>query len=334
MLSRMSQASLDVVGIGNAIVDVIAHADDAFIEVNSLEKGAMTLIDAARAEELYGRMGPGIEMSGGSAGNTMAGIASLGGKGAYIGKVSDDQLGTVFRHDIRAIGVKFDSKPLSEGAPTARCLILVTPDAQRTMNTFLGACVELGPDDIDPALIQSAQVTYLEGYLWDKPLAKEAFLKAAELAHAGGRKLSLTLSDSFCVNRHRAEFADLVENHVDILFGNEHEIMALYQTDSFDQAVAAVRGRCETAVLTRSEKGSVVVTDKDIFEVPADRIERLVDTTGAGDLFASGFLYGYTNGRSLIDSARIGAIAAAEVISHVGARPEVTLADLVATKLG
>jgi sugar/nucleoside kinase (ribokinase family) len=202
------------------------------------------------------------------------------------------------------------------------------------MNTFLGACVELGPDDIDPALIQSAQVTYLEGYLWDKPLAKEAFLKAAELAHAGGRKLSLTLSDSFCVNRHRAEFANLVENHVDILFGNEHEIMALYQTDSFDQAVAAVRGRCETAVLTRSEKGSVVVTDKDIFEVPADRIERLVDTTGAGDLFASGFLYGYTNGRSLTDSARIGAIAAAEVIGHVGARPEVTLADLVATKLG
>ena len=202
------------------------------------------------------------------------------------------------------------------------------------MNTFLGACVELGPDDIDAALIQSAQVTYLEGYLWDKPLAKEAFLKAAKLAHAGGRKLSLTLSDSFCVNRHRAEFSDLVDNHVDILFGNEHEIMALYETDSFDQAVAAVRGRCETVVLTRSEKGSVVVTANDIFEVPADRIERLVDTTGAGDLFASGFLYGYTNGRSLTDSARIGAIAAAEVISHVGARPEVTLSDLVARKLG
>jgi sugar/nucleoside kinase (ribokinase family) len=330
----MSQASLHVVGIGNAIVDVIAHADDAFIETNGLEKGAMTLIDADRAEELYGKMGPGIEMSGGSAGNTMAGIASLGGKGAYIGKVSDDQLGGVFRHDIRAIGVQFDSKPLSDGAPTARCLILVTPDAQRTMNTFLGACVDLGPDDIDAALIQSAQVTYLEGYLWDKPLAKEAFLKAAKLAHAGGRKLSLTLSDSFCVNRHRAEFSDLVENHVDILFGNEHEIMALYETDSFDQAVAAVRGRCETAVLTRSEKGSVIVTANETFEVPAEGIERLVDTTGAGDLFASGFLYGYTNGRSLTDSARIGAIAAAEVISHVGARPEVTLSELVTRKLG
>jgi sugar/nucleoside kinase (ribokinase family) len=330
----MSQATLDVVGIGNAIVDVIAHADDAFIDTNGLEKGAMTLIDADRAEELYGKMGPGIEMSGGSAGNTMAGIASLGGKGAYIGKVKNDQLGAVFRHDIRAVGVQFDSNPSTDGAPTARCLILVTPDAQRTMNTYLGACVDLGPDDIDPAVIQSAQVTYLEGYLWDRPLAKQAFLKAAELAHAGNRKLSLTLSDSFCVNRHRQEFSDLVDNHVDILFGNEHEIMALYQTDSFDQALAAVRGRCEIAVLTRSEKGSVVVTADQVLEVPADRIERLVDTTGAGDLFAAGFLYGYTQGRNLTDCARIAAIAAAEVIGHVGARPEVTLADLVATKLG
>jgi sugar/nucleoside kinase (ribokinase family) len=334
MLIRMSQASLDVVGIGNAIVDVIARADDAFITANGLEKGAMTLIDADRAEELYGKMGPGIEMSGGSAGNTMAGIASLGGKGAYIGKVKDDLLGTVFRHDIRAIGVRFDSQPATEGAPTARCLILVTPDAQRTMNTYLGACVELGPDDIDADLIQSAQVTYLEGYLWDKPLAKQAFLKAAKLAHAGDRKLSLTLSDSFCVNRHRAEFADLVQNHVDILFGNEHEIMALYQVDTFEEALAAVRGQCETAVLTRSEKGSVVVTASEIHEVPADHIDRLVDTTGAGDLFAAGFLHGYTHGRGLPDCARIAAIAAAEVIGHVGARPEVKLSDLVAAKLG
>lgn len=330
----MSQATFDVVGIGNAIVDVISHADDRFLTDNGLEKGAMTLIDAARAEELYGRMGPGIEMSGGSAGNTMAGIASLGGRGAYIGKVRDDQLGTVFRHDIRAIGVSFESSPATEGAPTARCLILVTPDAQRTMNTYLGACVGLGPEDIDPALIQSAAVTYMEGYLWDPPRAKQAFLKAAELAHAGGRKVSLTLSDSFCVDRHRDSFADLVDNHVDILFGNEHEIMSLYQVEDFDAAVAAVRGRCEVAVLTRSEKGSVVVTGDGITAVPAQPIERLVDTTGAGDLFASGFLYGYTRGMPAAECARIGAIAAAEVISHVGARPEVPLAELVRARSG
>src|SRR3954463_7406488 len=210
----MSHAFLHVVGIGNAIVDVIAHADDAFIETNGLEKGAMTLIDADRAEELYGRMGPGIEISGGSAGNTMAGIASLGGRGAYIGKVHDDQLGAVFRHDIRTIGVAFDTPALNDGPPTARCLILVTPDAQRTMNTYLGACVELGPEDIGEELIHSAEVTYLEGYLWDKPRAKEAFLKAAALAHAAGRKVSLTLSDSFCVGRHRDSFRDLVDHHV------------------------------------------------------------------------------------------------------------------------
>jgi sugar/nucleoside kinase (ribokinase family) len=330
----MSQAAFDVVGIGNAIVDVIAHADDAFLVTHGLNKGAMTLIDAHRAEDLYAKMGPGIEMSGGSAGNTMAGIASLGGKGAYIGKVRDDQLGTVFRHDIRAVGVQFDSPPATEGPPTARCLILVTPDAQRTMNTYLGACVELGPDDIDADLIRGAQVTYLEGYLWDKALAKEAFLKAAALAHEGGRKLSLTLSDSFCVGRHRAEFSDLVDNHVDILFANEHEILSLYQVDRFEDALAAVRGRSEIAVLTRSEKGSVVVTADAVHEVPADPIDRVIDTTGAGDLFAAGFLYGYTQGRSLPDCARIAGIAAAEVISHIGARPEVALADLVSRKLG
>lgn len=330
----MSQAAFDVVGIGNAIVDVISHADDRFLVENAIEKGAMTLIDAARAEEIYARMGPGIEMSGGSAGNTMAGFASLGGRGAYIGKVRDDQLGTVFRHDIRAIGVSFQTPPATGGAPTARCLILVTPDAQRTMNTYLGACVELGPEDIDPVLIGSASVTYMEGYLWDPPQAKQAFLKAAELAHAAGRKVSLTLSDSFCVARHRESFSELVDRHVDILFGNEHEIMSLYQVDDFDQAVAAVRGRCEVAVLTRSEKGSVVVTATDAVAVPAEPIERLVDTTGAGDLFASGFLYGYTHGRPSAECARIGAIAAAEVIGHIGARPATSLAGLVARRMG
>ncbi|HYH17457.1 MAG TPA: adenosine kinase, partial [Azospirillum sp.] len=224
----MAAALYDVTGIGNAIVDVIAHADDAFLAANGIEKGAMTLIDAARAEELYGRMGPGVEVSGGSAGNTMAGFASLGGRGAYIGKVCNDQLGSVFRHDITAAGVHFATDPLHGGAPTARCLILVTPDAQRSMNTYLGACVELGPEDIDEELIAGSQVTYLEGYLWDPPRAKEAFLKAAGAAHAAGRKVSLSLSDSFCVHRHHDEFMDLVANHVDILFANEHEIGALY----------------------------------------------------------------------------------------------------------
>lgn len=328
----MEEAALDVVGIGNAIVDVISHAEEAFLVENGLEKGAMTLIDAERAETLYGRMGPGIEMSGGSAGNTMAGIASLGGRGAYIGKVHDDQLGRVFRHDIRAVGVRFDTPPLTEGAPTARCLILVTPDAQRTMNTYLGACVELGPDDIDPALVASAQVTYMEGYLWDPPRAKQAFLKAAEVAHAAGRKVSLTLSDSFCVDRHRESFADLVENHVDILFANEHEIVSLYRAGSFEEAMAAVRGRCEVTVLTRSEKGAVVVTRDGAEAVPAAPVSRLVDTTGAGDLFAAGFLYGFTRARPAAECARIGAVAAAEVIGHVGARPEVPLSGLLREK--
>jgi sugar/nucleoside kinase (ribokinase family) len=332
--SAPNRAALDVVGIGNAIVDVISHADDAFLLANGIEKGAMTLIDAARAEEIYGRMGPGIEMSGGSAGNTMAGIASLGGRGAYIGKVRDDQLGAVFRHDIRAVGVRFDTPASTAGAPTARCLILVTPDAQRSMNTYLGACVELGPEDIDADIVQSAQVTYMEGYLFDPPRAKEAFRKAADLAHAAGRKVSLTLSDSFCVGRHRAEFADLVDTRVDVLFGNEHEIMSLYEVGDFDAAVAAVRGRCEVAVLTRSEKGSVVVTRDAAVAVAADPVARLVDTTGAGDLFAAGFLHGYTRGRDLETCARIAAVAAAEVIGHVGARPEVSLADLVRTRLG
>ncbi|WP_207485041.1 adenosine kinase [Arenibaculum pallidiluteum] len=330
----MTQAALDVVGIGNAIVDVIAKADDAFLAANGIEKGAMTLIDTARAEELYGRMGPGIEMSGGSAANTMAGIASLGGKGAYIGKVRDDQLGTVFRHDISAIGVRFETPASNSGAPTARCLILVTPDAQRSMNTYLGACVELGPEDIDAALIQSAQVTYMEGYLFDPPRAKEAFRKAADLAHAAGRKVSLTLSDSFCVGRYRDEFADLVDRRIDILFGNEHEVKSLYQVDDFDAAVAAVRGRCEIAVLTRSEKGSVVVTRDAVQAIPAEPVSKLVDTTGAGDLFAAGFLHGYTTGRDLATCARIGAIAAAEVISHIGARPDASLAELVRARLG
>lgn len=326
----MANETLDVVGIGNAIVDVIAHADDGFLAKHGLNKGAMTLIDAARAEALYAVMGPGIECSGGSAGNTMAGLASLGGRGAYIGKVRDDQLGQVFRHDIRAAGVAFDTPPTTSGAPTARCLVMVTPDAQRTMNTYLGACVELGPEDIDPFAIGAAQVTYLEGYLWDPPRAKEAFRKAAELAHAAGRKVSLSLSDPFCVDRHRAEFRDLVRNHVDILFANEAEILSLYEVGDFDRAVAAARQDCELAAVTRSAAGSVVVTRDGVHAVQAAPVARVVDTTGAGDLYASGFLYGYTRGRPPAECARLGAIAAAEVISHFGARPETPLKNLIA----
>lgn len=325
----MATAAYDVTGIGNAIVDVIAHADDHFLAGNGIEKGAMTLIDTARAEELYDRMGPGVEVSGGSAGNTMAGFASLGGAGAYIGKVADDQLGTVFRHDIRAAGVHFATAPLTGGAPTARCLILVTPDAQRSMNTYLGACVELGPEDIDEALIAGSRVTYMEGYLYDPPRAKEAFRKAAAIAHAAGRTVSLSLSDSFCVHRHHAEFLDLVENHVDVLFANEHEIGALYGTDRFEDALAAVRRLGKVAALTRSEKGAVIVAGGEVHAVPAAPVERVVDTTGAGDLYASGFLFGFTRGLDPVTCGRLGAAAAAEVIGHVGARPEVSLADLV-----
>lgn len=326
----MTSPALDVVGIGNAIVDVIAHADDAFLARQGLVKGTMTLIDEQRAEALYAEMGPGIESSGGSAGNTMAGLASLGGRGAYVGKVRDDQLGAVFRHDITAIGVRFSTPAATSGPSTARCLILVTPDAQRTMNTYLGASVALGPEDIDEAEIAAAQVTYLEGYLFDPPHAKEAFRKAARAAHAAGRKVALTLSDPFCVERHRAEFRELLQNHVDLLFANEAEILSLFETESFAEAARQVRGMCEVAALTRSEKGSVVVAAHETHEIPAAKPEKLVDTTGAGDLYASGFLYGFTRGRDLAVCGRLGSLCAAEVISHFGARPEAPLAKLAA----
>ena len=330
----MKDRQFDVVGIGNAIVDVVAKADDSFLVAQELPKGAMTLIDSARAEALYADMGPAREVSGGSAANTVAGVASLGGRGAFVGKVHDDQLGAIFRHDIRAIGVTFDTPPSVGGAPTARSLIFVTPDAQRTMNTYLGACVELGPEDIDPAQIGAAKVTYLEGYLWDPPGAKQAFVKAAQLAHEAGRKVALSLSDPFCVERYRDEFRELVDGHIDLLFANEVEVCSLYETDSFDDALQAVRGRCEIAVLTRSDKGSVVLAGDEVHLVDVAKVERLVDTTGAGDLYAAGFLYGYTQGRPLYDCGRIGAIAAAEVISHFGARPEADLARLVTRELG
>ncbi|MEM9691232.1 MAG: adenosine kinase [Myxococcota bacterium] len=322
----------DVTGIGNAIVDVLVNESDEFLAAQSLTKGAMTLVDEQRAAELYAKLPAGIECSGGSAGNTMAGIASLGGRGAYIGKVANDQLGDVFAHDLRAIGVAFSSRP-AEGASTARCLIVVTPDAQRTMSTYLGACVQLGPGDIDDEVIVNSKVTYLEGYLWDPPGAKEAFLKAARLAHQAGQKVSLSLSDPFCVDRHRESFQELVNDHVDIVFANEAEIMSLYQADTFEDAKRAVAQRAEIAVLTRSELGAVVLRGEEEVAVPAEPAD-VVDTTGAGDIYAAGFLYGYTQGRNLADCGRIASLCASEIISHYGARPAVSLGELVKSKLG
>jgi sugar/nucleoside kinase (ribokinase family) len=328
MADRDGGAPLDVLGIGNAIVDVLAHADDALLVEHGLPKGAMTLIDAERADLLYGVMGPGVEVSGGSCANTVAGAASLGSRVAYVGKVRDDELGRIFAHDIRAAGVAFDTPPADDGPGTARCLIFVTGDAQRTMCTYLGACVELGPEDVDPALVARASVTYLEGYLWDPPRAKDAFRVAMAAAKGAGRRVALTLSDPFCVERHRDEFRELVAREVDVLFANEKEIVALYETPGLDAAVAAVRGRCEIAVVTRSELGCLVVTAADVHEIPAAPVDRVVDTTGAGDLFAAGFLHGLTRDLPLSDCARLGALAAAEVISHFGARPETDLAEL------
>ncbi len=325
----MADDLLDVVGIGNAIVDVLSQADPGLLREQDLPLGTMNLIDDARADALYGLMGPGVEMSGGSAGNTMAGIASLGGAGAFIGKVHDDFLGRIFTHDLRAAGVEFTTAPLSEGPATARCLVFVTPDAQRTMATYLGACVELGPEDIDTSTIARAQVTYLEGYLWDPPRAKEAFRKAIALAHSAGRKVALSLSDPFCVDRYRDEFLQLLEGEVDIVFANEAEIMSLYRADSFDDALQKVRGHCEIAALTRSAHGSIVVSGDEVHVVDAAKAGEIVDTTGAGDLYAAGFLYGLAHGRDLRTCGEIASIAAAEIIGHFGARPEHRLADLI-----
>ncbi len=328
----MAQAQFDVIGIGNAIVDVIAKTEDAFLEANGIAKGAMTLIDADAATALYGKMGPGVEVSGGSAANTIAGIASLGGRVAYIGKVRKDQLGDVFSHDIRAAGVTFETAPLEDGPPTARCLILVTPDAQRSMNTFLGASTLLTAKDVDEHKITEAQITYLEGYLFDPSEAKEAFYKAAATAHTAGRKVALTLSDGFCVDRHRDDFRHLVSREVDILFANETEILSLYEVDTFEEAAAKVREDCQIAALTRSEKGSEIITKDEVVKVAAEPVAKVVDTTGAGDLYAAGFLFGFANGKPMAECGRYGSIAAGEVISHYGARPETSLKDLVAGK--
>lgn len=325
-------AQYGVTAIGNAIVDVLAPATEEFIAAeskNGMIPNTMNLISAERAEELYKKMGQGTEMSGGSAGNTMACFASFGGKGAYIGKVADDQLGKIFAHDTRAIGVHFESKPLVGGKPTAQCLILVTPDAHRTMNTFLGACTQLTEDDVDENLIANSQVTYLEGYLFDEPKAKAAFFKAADLVKKHNRKLSLTLSDPFCVVRYRDEFMALVENHIDILFANEEELKELTQKSDIEQAIEAIRGKCEIIAVTLSERGSAIITKDDTIRITAILPAQLVDTTGAGDSYAAGFLFGYTEGKSLAECGRLGSLAASEVISHMGPRPLVTLKDLM-----
>lgn len=329
----MNSPRFDVTAIGNAIVDVLAKADDAILKQHSLQKGAMSLIDAVTAEKLYAIMGPGIEASGGSAANTVAGIAALGGRAAYIGKVADDQLGDVFTHDIRAIGVTYETPRLTEGLSTARCLIFVTPDAQRTMQTFLGATTQLGPEDVNMEFITSSKVVYLEGYLWDQPRAKQAMRDAALKAQQTGVKVALTLSDAFCVARFRDEFLDLVEKHVDILFANESEILSLYQVKRFDDALQHVSGHCEIACLTRSEKGSVIVNRKEVHVIDAVPGVTVVDTTGAGDAYAAGFLYGYTHGHGLAMCGRLGGVMAAEVISHFGPRPAADVKKLAASVL-
>jgi sugar/nucleoside kinase (ribokinase family) len=319
----------DVLNIGNAIVDILAHAEDDLLVNQRLIKGSMRLIDAKEADRLYDLMGPAIEASGGCAGNTAAGIASFGGKAAFIGKVADDQFGKLYSHDMRSIGVYFDTAPLNGGAPTARSMILVTPDGERTMNTYLGACQELTVADIDAKTVEAAAITHLEGYLWDPPQAKDAFRRAAEIAHGAGRQVSLTLSDSFCVDRFRDEFLALIRDRtVDILLANEAEVRALYQTSDFETGVHALQKDCRLSAVTMGAEGALVVTHDGIRKISAVPVDNVVDTTGAGDLFASGFLFGHARGMALPDAARLGTIAAAEVIGHIGPRPATSLADL------
>jgi adenosine kinase len=325
----MPNLKYDVLGIGNAIVDVIARAEEDFLVRQKMHKGGMALIDEARAESVYDAMGPAVEISGGSAANTIVGVAGFGGRAAFVGKVKDDELGRTFAHDIRAAGVVFDTPPAADGPSTARCYVIVTPDGERTMNTFLGAAQDLHPNDVDPDMIGAAAITYLEGYLWDPPHAKDAFRKASIVAHDAGRQVALTLSDAFCVDRYRGEFIELIRTGtVDLVFANERELLSLYQTADFDTAMKALRGDARLAVVTRSEKGCIVADKRDLITVPARPIARLVDATGAGDLFAAGFLFGLSRGRDHRTSAQLGVLAASEIIQHIGARPEVSLKSL------
>jgi sugar/nucleoside kinase (ribokinase family) len=325
----MTSAKYDVLGIGNAIFDVLVQTDEAFLSSHGMTKGGMALIDEARAVSIYRDMGPATEMSGGSAANTIVGIANLGARAAYVGKVKDDEIGRLYAHDIRAAKVAFDTKAATGGPATGCSYILVTPDGERTMNTYLGAAQELMPDDIDPAQIAAAEIVYLEGYLWDPKSAKEAFVKAATIAHGAGRQVALTLSDSFCVGRYRDEFLDLMrKGTVDLIFANESELQSLYQTSDFDSALKQLRQDTKLGVVTRSEKGCVVASKDGVISVPAFPIEKMVDTTGAGDLFAAGFLFGLVRGSGYENAGRLGALAAAEVIQHIGARPQTSLKEL------
>jgi len=324
---------LDVIGVGNALVDVLCSESDAFLERHGLVKGTMHLVDEGRARAIYEAMGPAVEVSGGSAANTIVGVASFGGRAQYVGKVRNDQLGDVFSHDLRSVAVRYTTPAATSGPSTGRCLIVVTPDAQRTMNTYLGASTQLGAGDVDAHAVARSRILYLEGYLFDPPAAQEAFRTAAGMAHAAGRKVALTLSDPFCVARHREAFLELVDRHVDVLFANEVEICALYQENDFDEAVARVRGHCEIAALTRSERGSVVVNGDEQHVIDAQPVDAVVDTTGAGDLYASGFLFGLSRGMDLATCGRLGSLAAAEVISHVGARPLKPLVELAGALL-
>jgi sugar/nucleoside kinase (ribokinase family) len=324
----MTDTGFDVLGIGNALVDVVASVDDAFIEAHDFPRGATTMVDLDRAEAVYADLPPAQEISGGSCANTIAGLASFGATVAFIGRVRDDQLGKVYTHDLRALGVHFDVPPATSGPATGRCLIMVTPDAHRTQCTYLGASTFIGPEDVDPDVVARAQVTYLEGYLWDQPPAKDAIRKAAGAARGAGRQVALTLSDPFCVDRHREEFRALVADEIDVLFANEAEICSLFEVDDFDAALQRLRHHCRVGALTRSERGSVVIAGNEVHVIDAEPVERLVDTTGAGDQYAAGFLFGLTHGRDLATCGRLGSIAAAEVISHYGARPAVSLAEL------
>ena len=322
----------DVAAIGNAIVDVIAPAEDSFLEANGLAKGGMMLVDQAQSKALYAKMAPGVEASGGSAANTVAGLASFGGKGAFLGKVADDQLGEVFAHDMRAIGARFENTPLVGGLATAACMINVTPDGQRTMCTFLGASTAFTEADVDAEVIEASKIVYLEGYLFDADAARRAFAKAAGLARASGRMLALTLSDGFVVERHREGLLGFIETQVDLLFANEVEAKALFQTDSFDHAAGALRERVKLAAVTRGEHGSVILTDGERLTVAAEPVEKVVDTTGAGDQYAAGFMFGLSRGRSLQACGKLASLAAAEVISHYGPRPLVSMKDLAVAK--
>lgn len=329
----MTAADLDVVGVGNALVDVISIEADDFIEAHGLVRGSMRLIEPDEAVALYEAMGPGIEASGGSAANTLAGLASFGGRGGFIGRVRDDQLGAVYRHDITAVGVEFPVPPATTGAPTGRSLIIVSSDGERTMNTLLGAASELSPDDVDESFVARGKITYLEGYLFDREAAGEAFIKASAAAHAAGNRVALTLSDSFCVERFLDAFRALVADDIDLLFGNREELCLLYETTDPEAALTAAEKACDVVVMTLGAKGSMVSSSGSRVEVEATPVARVVDTTGAGDQYAAGFLFGVTHGHDLETSARLGALAAAEVISHVGPRPEAVLADLAAPLL-